>query len=206
MMGKMDTFVVPSSILFITHTQCVNCHRYNVDGFVEELPRLPENRWRHVCALLPDTGVGSYLDPSVDKTNLQALVVAAGKTDTINISSVLTLLPGATAWTQLASLPRPLDGARASIVGGRLRLAAGYSNYVLRSEVAIENYRKVFFEPSLTLCSKYHLTNTFQVFEYHPEPWNEWATIGDLEIPQAYHAILSIKMHDLPCLSGKELK
>ena len=44
------------------------------------------------------------------------------------------------------------------------------------------------------------------MFEYHPEPWNEWATIGDLEIPQAYHAILSIKMQDLPCLSGKELK
>ena len=132
--------------------------------------------------------------------------MAGGASGRAHLSSVLSLLPGASTWISLAALPRPLYGARASIVGGRLRLAAGYSNYVLRSEVAIENYRKVFFEPSLTLCSKYHLTNTFQVFEYHPEPWNEWATIGDLEIPQAYHAILSIKMHDLPCLSGKELK
>ena len=31
--------------------------RYNVNGFVEELPRLPENRFDHACASLPATGV-----------------------------------------------------------------------------------------------------------------------------------------------------
>ena len=31
--------------------------RYNVNGFVEELPQLPEDRFRHACAALPDTGV-----------------------------------------------------------------------------------------------------------------------------------------------------
>ena len=31
--------------------------RYNVRGFVEELPQLPEDRFRHACAALPDTGV-----------------------------------------------------------------------------------------------------------------------------------------------------
>ena len=33
----------------------IDC-RYNVNGFVEELPQLPESRYRHACAALP-TGV-----------------------------------------------------------------------------------------------------------------------------------------------------
>ena len=31
--------------------------RYNISGFVEELPQLPENRREHACAALPATGV-----------------------------------------------------------------------------------------------------------------------------------------------------
>ena len=37
----------------------------------------------------------------------------------------MTLGEEATAWTPLAPLPGPLAGARASIVGGRLRLNGG---------------------------------------------------------------------------------
>ena len=48
----------------------------------------------------------------------QAFVVAGGHDGTYALSSVVTLLPGATAWTNLASLPRPLHGAPASIVAG----------------------------------------------------------------------------------------
>ena len=36
--------------------------------------------------------------------------------------SVMTLLPGASSWTQLVPLPTSLTGARASIVGGNIRL------------------------------------------------------------------------------------
>ena len=32
-------------------------NRYNVSGFVEELPQLPEERYKHACAALPPTGV-----------------------------------------------------------------------------------------------------------------------------------------------------
>ena len=32
-------------------------NRYNVSGFVEELPQLPQDRWGHACAALPATGV-----------------------------------------------------------------------------------------------------------------------------------------------------
>ena len=51
------------------------------------------------------------------------------------LSSVLTLLPGAEEWTPLASLTRALIYARASIVGGRLRVTGGYSGGSYRSEV-----------------------------------------------------------------------
>ena len=55
------------------------------------------------------------------------------------LSSVLTLLPGATNWTLLASLPRGLWGARASIVRGKLRVNGGQDGPgSFRYEVIIE--------------------------------------------------------------------
>ena len=33
--------------------------RYNISGFVEELPKLPEKRYYHACSALPATGVRS---------------------------------------------------------------------------------------------------------------------------------------------------
>ena len=67
--------------------------------------------------------------------HLQAFLVAGGVDGSNYLSSVLTLLPGATAWTPLASLPIGLLYARASIVGGRLRVTGGYSGGPRRSEV-----------------------------------------------------------------------
>ena len=34
------------------HLTAKSC-RYNINGFVEELPQLPENRYRHACSALP---------------------------------------------------------------------------------------------------------------------------------------------------------
>ena len=49
---------------------------------------------------------------------------------------MLIFLPGAEDWTDLDSLPRPLYGAQASIVGGRLRVTGGRDDgYSYRSEV-----------------------------------------------------------------------
>ena len=52
----------------------------------------------------------------------QAYVVVGGMETHEPLDSVLTLLPGASSWTTLVALPTPLAGARASIVGGNLRL------------------------------------------------------------------------------------
>ena len=70
---------------------------------------------------------------------VQAFVVAGGLDDgRKKLSSVLTLLPRATDWTELVNLPRALYHVRASIVGGRLRVIGGYDGYNARSEVMIE--------------------------------------------------------------------
>merc|ERR1719400_2315384 len=69
---------------------------------------------------------------------LQAFVVAGGWnawTQAGRLSSVLTLISGTPAWTPLASLPRPLYTARASVVGGRLRVTGGRHGVTYRSEV-----------------------------------------------------------------------
>ena len=47
-----------------------------------------------------------------------------GSTETF-VNSVLALLPSASGWTPLASLPRPVYRPKASIVGNRLWLACG---------------------------------------------------------------------------------
>ena len=110
--------------------------RYNVNGFVEELTQLPESRWGHSCAAIPSTGVRLMLFQSYQLLNplLQEYIVAggyiAGSTD-----SVLSLLPGASSWTTLASLPRTCYQARASLFTGNMRLAGG----VERTEVRINN-------------------------------------------------------------------
>ena len=73
-------------------------------------------------------------------STLQAFVVAGGYTDGNNrLSSVLTLLPGAPAWTPLASLPRALVDARASVVGGKMRVTGGFDGRARRSEVMFTN-------------------------------------------------------------------
>jgi len=139
--------------------------RYNVNGFVEELTQLPENRYGHACAALP-TG---------------AFIVAGGKDvdggESNYLSSVLTFLPGATAWTQLASLPRPLISAQASIVGGKIRVNGGWDG----------NSDQI---------------RSAEVLEYQPEPFNQWLTIGDLQQARTLHATLSIGAEQLPCLSS----
>ena len=69
---------------------------------------------------------------------LQAFLVAGGSGFRFGnfLSSVLTLLPGAAAWTPLADLPRAMSGARASIVGDRLRVTGGLQEGSgIRSEV-----------------------------------------------------------------------
>ena len=118
------------------HHSIADICRYNINGFVEELPQLPEGRFAHSCAALPSTGVRLDLDQPLK--HLQAFVVAGGWHDGSKISSVLTLLPGATAWTPIASLPRTWVNARASVVGGKMRVTGGYSGSAQRSEV-IEN-------------------------------------------------------------------
>ena len=118
-------------LMSITAKSC----RYDVNGFVEELPQLPEDRNRHACAALPITKVRQ----KQNQPFVQAFVVAGGETPG-RTSSVVTLLHGATAWTPLASLPRTLSSARASIVGGRIRINGGYDGGSYNTEVMIEKW------------------------------------------------------------------
>ena len=62
----------------------------------------------------------------------QAFVVVGGLSGGASepLDSVITLLPGASSWTELLPLPTPLTGARASIVGGNIRLVDFFSNNI----------------------------------------------------------------------------
>ena len=125
-------FMASKTHYLLKHHQHWFCRRYNVNGFVEELPRLPENRWDHACAALPSTKV------RLAKLMIwlfQAFIVAGGNDGYERLSSVLTLLPGASLWTPLASLPRSLSSALVSIVGGKMRLTGGFDGSSWRSEV-----------------------------------------------------------------------
>ena len=110
--------------------------RYNVNGFVEELSQLPENRYGHSCAANPSTGVRLISFQSYQLLNpVQEYIVAGGHDGCTmgahaagcDTDSVLSLLPGASSWTTLASLPRTVYQGRASLVGGNMRVAGGYT-------------------------------------------------------------------------------
>ena len=40
-----------------------------------------------------------------------------------------------------------------------------------------------------------------QVVEYHPEPWDQWVVVGNIQPLRYSHAALSVGMEQLPCLS-----
>ena len=66
---------------------------------------------------------------------MQEYIVAGGSDGSDNLDSVLSLLPGASSWTTLASLPRTVYQGRASLVGGNMRVAGGDD----RDQVRINN-------------------------------------------------------------------
>ena len=43
-----------------------------------------------------------------------------------------------------------------------------------------------------------------QVLEYHPQPWNQWVKVGDLQQAKFSHATLSIGPEQLSCLLSGE--
>ena len=97
------------------------------------------------------------------ESKYQALVVGGGVdgTGTWNfLDSVLTLLPGAAAWTSLASLPRSLLAARASVVGGRLRVTGGWHGNTPRKEVNDKIWLSIDVSKILFLCFKSRYLST----------------------------------------------
>ena len=110
--------------------------RYNVNGFVEELPQLPADRFAHSCAAIPATGARLIFFQLYQLLNpLQEYIVAGGSTGS-STRSVLSLLPGASSWTTLASLLHNVYTGRASLVGGNVRVVGGSSS---DDEVRINN-------------------------------------------------------------------
>ena len=96
---------------------------------------MPVDRHSHSCAAIPATGVRLILFQSYQLLNpLQEYIVAGGYAGS-HTDSVLSLLPGASSWTTLASLPHTVYQGRASVVGGNMRVAGGEN----RDQVRINN-------------------------------------------------------------------
>ena len=102
-----------------------------------------------VGAYLPLPHANTQCHPPINRVKFtipaQALVVVGGynQVDGYGLSSVVTLLPGLDSdWTHLAPLPQGLDGASASIMGGRLRVLGGYNGGGYTSEVIIYSHRQ----------------------------------------------------------------
>ena len=81
---------------------------------------------KHIPVLLCLT-LGWYQFSNRQSMSLQEFIVAGGWTPSYgHTDTVLSLLPGATSWTSLASLPLRLWTPRASVVGGKMRVVGGY--------------------------------------------------------------------------------
>ena len=70
---------------------------------------------------------------------MQAYLIAGGYVSGSVSASALTLLPGASSWTSISSLPRALYHAKASIVGGKIRVTGGRdeTNSIYKAEVIL---------------------------------------------------------------------
>ena len=69
---------------------------------------------------------GWYQFSNRQSMSLQEFIVAGGSIPSYSrTDTVLSLLPGATSWTSIASLPLRLWSPRASVVGGKMRVVGG---------------------------------------------------------------------------------
>eukprot|EP00091_Calanus_sinicus_P017868 TRINITY_DN3888_c0_g1_i2.p1 TRINITY_DN3888_c0_g1~~TRINITY_DN3888_c0_g1_i2.p1 ORF type:complete len:316 (-),score=66.45 TRINITY_DN3888_c0_g1_i2:89-1036(-) len=90
--------------------------RYDINGFVEDLPDLIVRRAYHSC--------GSYLRAD----GSQVLLVAGGSMmDWMNtyLDSTEVLTEGSSAWTLSSPLPRALSGLKGLNLGGRVYMTGG---------------------------------------------------------------------------------
>ena len=71
---------------------------------------------------------------------------------------------------------------------------------VVTQNYRVDKYDKNTFDKRLGLRN-YH---SCQVLEYRPEPWDEWVSVGDIQVGRGNHAILSIEASQLPCLAGED--
>jgi len=136
--------------------------RFDAMGSVlEELTPLPSNRSRLACGHYP-TEEG------------KALLVAGGWPSLEHDSSVLTLLPSASSWTNLNPLPNFPFLAKAgySMVGGRLWIVGGQGS---------DTYDPV-----------------GEVLEYHSSS-DTWIVLGNIAMPRQSHAMVAVGPHNLPC-------
>ena len=161
-----------------------------------DLSRSSPNCWRADMIMPVLLFPPGWDQPNPHVKSLQALVVVGGKDGSNPLSTVLTLLPGATAWTPLASLPRALVYSQASIVGGKMRVTGGYDGSSRRSEVVTNNYSDAMWVYCwCDFCPSFNC----QVLEYQPDQ-NKWSNVGNLQVARYNHAVLSVGPNQLPCL------
>ena len=85
---------------------------------------------------------GWYQFSNKQSMSLQEFIVAGGWTPSYSHTvTVLSLLPGATSWTSLESLPLSLWTPRASVVGGKMRVVGGYCSSSSCSTSSYSYYR-----------------------------------------------------------------
>ena len=115
--------------------------------------------------------------------------MAGGNNGSINFASVLTFFPGTEAWISLTSLPRSLYGARALIIGGRLRLTGGRDDGgAYRSEVRRSSLPWTFVH--LPLEPDYQVVLHDQI--------RYWSTIRIPGTPGSRLAISQLAEHFIP--------
>ena len=107
------------------------------------------------------------------------------------LDSVLSLKIGGTEWSPLTRLPRPLMFSAAAVVGGRMWVTGGTTEFDLKERNEVWQSS----ECISVMCD-------VKVLEYIPHPIDDWREIGQLEKKKADHKLISVSRQDLPCIRG----
>jgi len=91
--------------------------RYDISGFLEDLPSLNEGRDNHGCAAF-----------SREDSTL-ALVVSGGSGESGKLSSTEILTTSSSAWVLTDNLPRKMSGVRIASIAGFIYLTGGIDEY-----------------------------------------------------------------------------
>ena len=161
---------IGSSVLLTGGRYSLNrVSEYSETGYVRDLPRLLQGRYRHGCSYFEnEEGTKVDIDSNSSRVIIfQTFLVAGGYNNDNDLSSTELLRTNAVSWILTGDLPSPRHGLRGANIDQRVIMTGGV-----------------------------HGDGLDEVLEYKPNT-REWSLVGQMLARRSYHGVSVVSAGDI---------